>query len=573
MFLNKIIIVSILFLNIINETPKDKLLFISPVKIPLRLSANFGELRTNHFHSGVDIKTQGVIGKEIVSAADGFIYRIGVSPGGFGKALYIRHPSGYSTVYAHLNNFAPEIEKYVKSMQYEKKSFQVSLFPAKSQFPVRQGDIIAYSGNSGSSGGPHLHYEIRKSENEKPVNPLLFEFGTGDNIEPVIEKLFIYPANRHTAINNQNKIKKINLTGGHGNYFVPEENKISIKGLAGFGIKSFDLLNDSYNKCAAYSIELVIDSTTVFKYVMDDFSFSESRYINSHIDYETFTRDKIFIQKTFVLPNDKLNAYDNLVSRGLFYFSGEKTYNAEIIVTDVHNNKSTLSFHIEPQVGPTLITAKRIDESLKIMPYSTSNKFESENISVSIPAGALYDTLNFTYKKSPSTANMLSDFHMVHNNLTPLHKPFTLSIKPDTILSGKESKMLIVQEDNNQKKTALNSVWSDGYLKAEAFTFGKFYIGIDSIPPEISPNGLLSGADLAGKKEIKLKINDDFSGIKSYEPTIDGKWALFEYDQKNNLLIYKFDDERVKKGSNHTLSLKVTDNKNNTSSFTCDFTW
>ncbi len=573
MLLNKILIISALLFSTLNDAPKDKSLFISPVKIPLLLSANFGELRIDHFHSGLDIKTQGVIGKEIVSAADGYIYRISVSPGGFGKALYLRHPSGYSTVYGHLNNFTPEIEEYVKSKQYEKKSFLVTLFPDKDEFPVRQGDLIAYSGNSGSSGGPHLHYEIRKSENEKPVNPLLFEFGTGDNIEPVIEKLLIYPANRNTVINKQNKIKKINVTGGHGNYFVPGENEIRINGLAGFGIKSFDLLNDSYNKCAAYSIELVIDSSTIFKYVMDSFSFNESRYINSHIDYATYITDKVYIERTFVLPNDKLSVYKNVINRGLFNFNEDKTYHAEIIVSDIHNNRSSLAFNIIYDSELPEISASRLDENMKVMPYNRSNKFESENIIVSIPAGALYDTMNFTYKKSPATSKMLSEYHLVHNKLTPLQKPITLSIKPDMVPDGKESKMLIVQEVDEQKSNALNSVWTDGFLTADVSSFGKFYIGIDTVAPVISPNGLVPGVILSGKKELKLKISDDFSGIRSYEPAIDGKWALFEYDQKNNLLIYKFDEKRISKGTSHNLSLKVTDNKDNTSYFTCDFTW
>ncbi|MBE3085035.1 MAG: M23 family metallopeptidase, partial [Bacteroidetes bacterium] len=253
MLLTRFIIISILFFNTLNDNPKDKSIFISPVKIPLLLSSNFGELRIDHFHSGLDIKTQGVTGKEVIAAANGYVYRISVSPGGFGKALYVRHPSGYSTVYGHLDKFIPEIEEYVKTLQYEKRSYLVTLFPDKEKFPVRQGELIAWSGNSGSSGGPHLHYEIRKSDSELPVNPLLFEFGTGDNIEPVIERLVIYPINSHTLINNQNSIKKLNVSGGHGNYYIPAENKIVISGLAGFGIKSFDLLNNSYNKCAVYS--------------------------------------------------------------------------------------------------------------------------------------------------------------------------------------------------------------------------------------------------------------------------------------------------------------------------------
>jgi hypothetical protein len=573
MLLTRLFIISIFFWNTLYDNPKDKSIFISPVKIPLLLSANFGELRIDHFHSGLDIKTQGVTGKEVVAAANGYIYRISVSPGGFGKALYVRHSSGYSTVYGHLDKFTPEIEDYVKARQYEKKSYLVTLYPVKEKFPVKSGEVIAYSGNSGSSAGPHLHYEIRKSDSEIPVNPLLFEFGTEDNIEPVIEKLVLYPINRHTLINNQNIIRKINISGGHGNYYVPAENEIRISGLAGFGIKTFDLVNNSYNKCAVFSIELEIDSITIFKYVMDGFSFNESRFINSHIDYETYLKENIYIERTFVLPNDKLSAYKDVVDRGIFNFNDDKTHHAEITVTDIHNNKSSLSFNVKAQSAKSQDVAGTIDKNLKMMPFNRSNKFVSDNISISIPEGALYDTLYFSYKKSSGTKEMLSELHYIHNKFTPVHKAYILSIKPSEIPSGKESKMLIVQFDDDQKKSAMNSIWAEGYLTAEVLSFGNFYVGIDTVAPAISANGLVSGAILTGKKEIRIKITDDFSGIKSYEPVIDGKWALFEYDQKNNLLIYMFDEQRITKGIKHSLSLKVTDNKDNLSFFNCDFTW
>lgn len=572
MFLPRLILISILFFNLLDFIPKDKTLFISPIKIPALLSSNFGELRLDHFHSGIDLKTQGVTGKEVVSAADGYIYRISVAPGGFGNAIYIRHSSGYSTVYGHLDRFIPKVAEYVKKSQYEKKSFLVTLFPSSSMFPVKQGELIAYSGNSGSSGGPHLHYEIRKSDSEIPVNPLLFEFGTTDNINPVIEKLVIYPANSKTQINSRNSALKLNVSGGHGIYYISNENKINIHGSAGFGIKAFDLLDNSYNKCAVYSIELKIDSVTRFKYIMDAFSFNESKYINSHIDYETYMREGIFIQRTFILPNDHLTAYKGVINRGIFNFSDSKTHNAEIIVSDINNNRSAISFKVSsvPSVNNETRTK---EENEKIMPFNKINRFTENNISVTIPTGALYDTLNFSYSMSKGTKQMYSDIHEVHNRFTPLHKPFIIAIKPDTIPAGKESKMTIVQSINGQKKNALKSIWTEGYLKAEAPAFGTFYIGIDTIAPSISANGMVPGIDLTGKSEIRIKITDDFSGIESYEPTIDDKWALFEYDQKNNVLIYRFDEKRIARGTRHNLSLKVADNKNNINYFNCDFTW
>jgi hypothetical protein len=573
MFVYRIFLISLLLFSVLSDNSKDRALFISPVNIPLALSANFGELRIDHFHSGIDIKTQGVTGKEIVSAASGYIYRISVSPGGFGKALYIKHPSGYSTIYGHLENFTPEIEEYVKERQYEKKSFLITLYPQKERFPVKQGDLIAYSGNSGSSGGPHLHYEIRRSENEKPVNPLQFEFGTSDNIDPIIEKLFIYPLSGNTSINGNNSVKRIDVAGGHGNYYIPADKEIVINGSAGFGIKAFDLLNESYNKCAVYSIELAIDSITVFKYMMDEFTYNESRYINSHIDYETYMQDKFYVERTFILPNDKLSVYHNVINRGAFTFNDDKEHWIKITVADVHNNKSTLSFRIKSQAENKTTLSNENEADVVLMPFNRQNRFLSEDIKVNIPSGSLYDTLRFKYNLIPGSDNMLSDLHMVHNKFVPVHRTYSLAIKPNIIPQGKESKMLIVQLGDENKKSPLNSTWNEGYLTTEASSFGSFYVGIDTIPPVISANGLMAENNLSGKKEMRIKITDDLSGIKAYEPEIDGKWALFEYDQKNDILIYTFDEKRIEHNSEHTLNLKVTDNKDNISNFIYNFTW
>ena len=573
MLLIRILIFSILFHSSLTDIPKDKTIFISPLKIPEFLSSNFGELRTDHFHSGLDIKTQSVTGKEVVATSDGYIYRIGVSPIGFGNSLFIRHPSGYSTVYGHLERFAPEIEKYVRNKQYEQKSFAIVLWPMKNEFSVKQGDLIAWSGNSGGSGGPHLHYEIRKSEDEKPINPLLFDSGIFDNIKPVFEMLAIYPVNQNTLINNRNSVKRLNISGSNGTYFIPSENVITISGLAGFGIKAYDAMDNNPSRFSVYSIELSIDSISIFKYVMDGFLFSESRYVNSHIDYETFMKENIYIERAFVLPGDRLSVYKHTTNRGLFNFKDNETHLAEITISDAYNNKSTLTFRIKAQKEKSQTQAEQADQNLVVMPYEKSNKFCSENVAVNIPLGALYDTLRFSYKMEKGTHTMYSDLHYIHNKFTPLHKAFTLSVKPTIIPSGKESKMLLVRLDDDLNRVAATSSWTGAYLTADLLSFGRYYIGIDTIAPVISTNGLVNGANLTGKKEIRIRIKDDLSGIKSYEPMIDGSWALFEYDQKNDLLVYKFDETRIKKGSLHNLSLKVTDNKDNSRIFRCNFTW
>jgi len=573
MLLIRLYIFSILLYSTLNDNSKDSTIFIPPLKIPQLLSSNFGELRIDHFHSGLDIKTQGVTGKEVVAPADGYIYRISVSSVGYGNALFIRHPSGYSTVYGHLEKFAPEIEKYVRKRQYDQKSFTVVLWPLKEELPVKQGDLIAWSGNSGGSGGPHLHFEIRKSENEKPINPLFFNSGIIDNIKPVFEKLAIYPINQHTLINNSSSVKKLNVAGSNGTYFIPSGNEISISGLAGFGIKAYDLMDNNPSRFSVYSIELSIDSISVFKYMMDGFLFSESRYVNSHIDYETLKKDNTYIERAFMLPGDKLSVYKYATNRGLINFNDNKSHYAVLTITDANNNKSTLSFRIKSQILTTQSIRNSVDQNIVIMPYGKNNKFSSENISLNIPEGALYDTLNFSYRKEKGTKEMLSDLHYIHNSLTPLQKAFSLSIKPTTIPAGKESKMLLIRLDEDQNQSPIKSIWTDGYLTADVLAFGRYYAGIDTIPPVISGNGLLNNENLTGKKEIKIRIKDELSGIKSYEPYIDGQWALFEYDQKYDLLTYHFDEARINKGSKHELILKVTDYKDNTSTFKCNFTW
>jgi hypothetical protein len=574
MYLIRILLISILFINKLGEEPKDDTIFTSPVQIPLSLSANFGELRQDHFHSGLDIRTQGVTGKEVIAAASGYVYRISVSPGGFGKALYLRHPSGYSTVYGHLDKFIPEIEEYVVSRQYEDRSYMITLWPSKDRFRFNQGDIIAYSGNTGSSSGPHLHYEIRKSEEEIPVNPLLFKFGIEDNYEPIIEKLVIYPAGRKTSINNQSKPLKINVTGGNGNYYLASKNEITINGPAGFGLKTYDLLNNSYSKCSVYSIELKIDSLPVYNYLMDAFSFNESRYINSHIDYETYLKENVYIERAFVLPNDKLSVYHDLVNKGIFNFKDDRKHHIEIIVTDINNNRSVLSFFVKSTSTPKQeVSDGPYENNIVIMPYNRNNKFVSKNVTVNIPAGVLYDTLRFEFSKISGNPDMYSDIYRIHNRYTPVHKPYNLSIKPGRIPMGKESKLLIVQIADELKRNPLATTWVNGTLMSNPNSFGTFYVGIDTVPPVISVNGLTEGANLSGKTEFRIKISDDISGIKSYEPQIDGKWALFEYDQKNNLLTYRFDSKRITKGIKHTLSLMVADNCGNISTMNREFVW
>jgi hypothetical protein len=544
--------------------------FNPPLKIPLSLSATFGELRADHYHSGIDLRTSGT-GREVVAADDGYVYLLLVSPVGFGKAIFLRHPSGYSTVYGHLEAYAPEIEAYVKDQQYRNKSFSVTIYPPEDRIRVTKGQVIGYSGNSGSSFGPHLHFEVRKSDSEKPVNPENFSFPITDNVKPVIERLAVYPSGRNSNVNGRQGKVFFQVTGSGGRYELQQQ--VAISGMAGFGITSYDFMDDSPNRFGINFIEMTVDSMPWFSYSLNEFSFYETRYINAHIDYEEFVKRNIDIEKLFVLPNDRLSLYRTYMNSGMFDFSDRKVHHVVITVKDGKNNKAVLAFNVLPGIELQDYLPSVPDSSLVTMPFGKENIFSASGIKVTFPNGALYDTLVFRYRVTPGDRRFLSQVHHVGNRYIPLQKQMNIALRPDSVPAGKEARLTIVQTDEKGIVSYVGGRYANGTVTASTYFMGSFAVGMDTVPPVIYANGLASNSDLTGRSEIRIKIRDDFSGIKAYEGLIDGKWALFEYDAKNDVLVYKFDPARLQKGTKHKLTVTVSDNCDNVSVYTREFTW
>ena len=297
----------ILGLNCFAQDSIPKNYFQSPLGIPLYLAGNFGELRSNHFHSGLDMKTQGKEGFKIYAAADGFVSRVKISPWGYGKTIYIDHPNGYTTVYAHLQGYKGDIAEIIKKHQHEVENWEIDWLPSDTLMKVKKGDVIALSGNTGGSGGPHLHFEIRETETEHPVNPLLFGFAIKDNIKPLIRSIILTPLNDTSYVNNKRKPQRFLVSGSAGSYKLKNETSINAYGEIGIGIETIDKLNGYGNRNGIYSIELLENSQTIFKSEMKKFSFDESRALNSLIDYEMFLRKKVRFQRSYIEPNNHLN--------------------------------------------------------------------------------------------------------------------------------------------------------------------------------------------------------------------------------------------------------------------------
>lgn len=567
----KLLLLSLVLLNQISQAQqvfsnnKYPLVdFRSPLDIrPPALAGSFGELRPNHFHSGMDYRTNQREGYPVYAIADGYISRLRVQNSGFGLALYINHPNGYTSVYGHLQRFNPKIAQQVKILQYQKKSYEIDEFPNSIQIPVRKGEVIAYTGNTGSSGGPHLHFEVRDTKTEATINPQLFGFEIPDNIPPVIYSMYVYRLNKK-SFNEFTPKQYFQVIGGAGNYKLNKVNTINLSGEVGFGIIATDKHNGASGTNGVYSIELELDDKTIFTSSLEKFKFENSKAINSHIDYPTFVNTRKSIQKSFVDPGNPLTIYSNLVNNGRIDFSDGKLHKLKYIITDSKGNKSILPFNVQADSKST-INAPEQNPGI-VYSYANQNEFNNGDVKVILPKGTLYNDLNFNYKISPKLAgNAYSAAHHIQNSLTPLHTGFEIWIKADSNLSKYKEKALIV----NMGRSSQGGYFENGYVKAKPRNFGAFFIAIDTIPPTLTPINISDGKNMAGISKMSFKLRDNLSGIKSFNGFIDGKWILMEFDTKSASLWHTFDD-RTSPGK-HTLEVIVTDMKDNNRNYSITF--
>jgi len=536
----------------------------APVNFQMRLAGNFGELRSDHFHAGIDIKTYGMRGKKIYAIADGYISRIKVSAEGYGKAIYVHHPkAGITSVFGHLKKFNKTVNEYVLKNQYKNKKFEIQLFPDSNQFPVKKGDIIGFSGNSGRSTGPHIHFEIRNINNQHPLNPLHYNFNIKDNIPPKIFNLAVYS---HST-KQRKDIYEVEAVSGDS-YRLLNQDTLYLNGPHSFGIRTFDFLNGAKNWCGIYDLKLLVDSTIVYHHKLDEFSFSETRYINSFIDYEEKIKNNLSIQKTHLQPNNKLSIYNYVKGKGIVSFDDTTTHEIQYIVEDTYGNKADLSFIVKngSAKNQNITVDNDSVEYDKRMPFHTSNNYNTEDIKLQFPANAFYDTLYFNYNKK-KTSNQLfySDIHQIHNKYTPVHKSFSLTINTkemDKQLINKAFIAKIEEEDEYQYK---DGEYLNGKITTDTREFGEYVVMVDTIAPKIE---LISSLDnIKNKKSIEFRVTDNLSGVKSYNGYIDGEWVLFEYDPKNDLLIHKLENHQLKHGAEHELELYVGDHRGNISTF------
>jgi hypothetical protein len=553
----------IVFVTAVYGQEKKEAGFVPPLKIKPVVSGTFGEVRPNHFHSGLDLATNGKTGYRVYSSDDGFVARIKVSPVGYGKAVYIQHPNGYTTVYGHLQRYSKRIDSLVRHRQYENKSYAIELFFKKDELPVKKGEVIAYTGNTGSSGGPHLHYEIRKTASQKPMDPLLFRDDVADDVKPKILGLKIYPLDSGSRVEGKDRSKYLQTVYYDKQYHPKGQRIVRASGEIGLGIQVLDYYTGSWRKCGVRSIELLVDSERVFKSDVSIFSFAETRYVNSLMDYAEKMHSGKVIQKSFVEPNNKLSIYKELKNKGVIELKPGEVYDVKYIVKDAAGNESVMTFKLKGVEYPAGQPASAVDEGVQMISWDKPFHFEASGAEVDIISRSLYKDEPFYFEVDNDPKNFLSPVYVIGKDDVPVQKYFTVSINvPDSVTIPKE-KLLVAGVTSKGKPYSIGGKYEDGKVTVRTRDFGKFTLFYDTIPPVVRLYRAPASLNYKGRRAIGIKIYDNMSGVKDYDCYIDGKWVLFEYDAKTYRLTgYKEYFPEFKPGK-HELKVVVTDDRGN----------
>lgn len=523
----------------------DSLKYCSPFDFPILLSANFGELRPNHFHNGLDFKTKGTVGHPIHCIADGYVSRVAVQHGGYGQAIYITHPDGHTSVYGHIISFAPEVEKYVREYQYENETFVCYLYPEPGRFTFKQGDIIAYSGNEGSSAGPHLHLEIRKTDTDEYLDPMpYFKQWIKDTKAPVANLVGFYPVGGQGVINGSTS-KKI--------FPVASLNKpVTAWGKIYTGISAKDYMDGTSNFYGVHSVTLFVDSVKVFSSTTDRVLPDENRMVNAFTDYDEYIRSRRLIMRSYKAPANKLRMLWTGNGTGIIDINEERNYKFVYVLEDNFGNSRSYSFTVR---GERHDIPQCVENSLgdkEILTAGRTTVLQRPGFEFIVPKGYVYEDVPVVVDVIETDSSAVSLEYDIDAGNTPLHSycPIAIGLRKTGTVSPEK---YYIQQRVGKWKASVGGEYDNGWMRAKIRNFGAYSVAVDTVPPVVTP---VDKARWRSTSDIRFRIKDSASGINTYKVYVDGKFVLFGL--KKGMLIIQ-DKKRVKKGVPHTLKVVVTD--------------
>ncbi|MBE7171387.1 MAG: M23 family metallopeptidase [Williamsia sp.] len=537
--------------------------FRDPLNIPISLSGNFGELRPGHYHMGLDIKTMAKQNLPVYAAADGYIARIKIEPAGFGRAIYINHPNGFTTLYAHLNDFFPGLESWVKAQQYKQEHWNVFLLLPPGLFPVKKGDLIAYSGTTGGSQAPHLHFEVRRTGDDVNLNPLLFGLPLEDRVRPSILRLAVYDR-RKSTYEQSPRIYPVKRSA-EGVYTLPgvitaASDKVS------FAISAYDTHTGSSNLNGIYESSLYNNGVLVSGFQLREVSYNSTRYINANIDYKTRANGGSFFQHLSELPGYVNSIYFKPGGDGVIDLGDGAVHDVKITAADPYGNSSELNFRVQH----TGANAAAPEPAGKVFYPLMVDVYEGSDCEFYIGETCLYDSVHIRESHiNPSNPVVVSAVHTIGAAYIPLQDSFLVRIKPIKPLSPEKRQRVVMQRFAGRETDVEKVEWSTDWASAKFRDFGSFQLVVDETPPVIAPVGISDGANLSKAQRIAFTVSDNLDYFKNFRALLDGKWLRFTND-KGRTFIYQFDEMCLP--GEHELQVSVEDEAGNTAVKTYRFT-
>ncbi len=555
--------VSILFVSMSEHAGKYPTgEFISPVNREIKLSGTFGELRTNHFHAGLDIKSEkGLSGDPVYASYDGFVSRIKMEEFGYGNVIYMEHPNGFTTVYAHLDQFSPELTQYVQEEQYKAETFEIDLYPEKDRFTLQQGEKIGNMGNTGSSFGPHLHFEVRHTKGQVPVNPLHFGFRVEDKKTPVVQQLIVYEYDATGKVISSKVMQPKYQSSGQYKFETPIE---LASARASFALRAYDTHDGASNQNGIYSIQCKVDEDPSFAFTLDEIPFEQTRYMNAHIDYKQKVNENRFFHRCHSLEGNKLPIYYTGVDQGMIHLNPEQPRRVLLEVADFNGNISTLSFDVIRNIT-------MLPKMPSALPYQTVAEpgqvcvLSKPGIQVVWPMGSFYEKTGINIETMPADGlGSFSPHFSISPVDVPIHYFFDVNIEGLAVPTALRDKAFIARCEPDGSIVNCGANWVGNNLTTGVRQLSTYTIMVDTIAPYIST--LHFGSKMTGWSRMAFKISDNFR-IRDrgrdllYDAWVDGQWILMSLDGKSGILTHTFDG-RIPAGD-HQLILKVTDDRGN----------